>query len=75
MEGYPEDVVCREDTAIVTYRAIVADAGGLPASIVATGVGLVELVAVVLVPAHVENGYSKRAFACQTNTQKISINL
>ena len=42
---------------------IVADAGGLPSSVVSGGIGLVELEAVVLVPAHVEERHTKRALA------------
>lgn len=37
-----------------TYSTVVADAGCLPASVVATGIALVELEAVMLVPAHVQ---------------------
>ena len=42
---------------------IVADAGGLPSSVVSGGIGLVELEAVVLVPAHVEERHTERALA------------
>lgn len=50
---------------IQTYSTVVADTGCLPASIVATGVTLVQLEAVVFVPAHVQQRNTKRPLACQ----------
>ena len=48
-----------------TYSTVVPDAGGLPASVVSTGVTLVELEAVVFVPAHVEQRDSKGTLSCE----------
>ena len=36
-----------------TYSTIVANAGGLPAAVVSTGVALVELEAIVRIPSHI----------------------
>ena len=46
------------------HLMIVADTGGLPAAIVATGITLVQLEPIVGVPAHVQNGDSERTLAC-----------
>lgn len=48
-----------------TYSAVVPDARGLPAAVVSTGVALVELEAVVLVPAHVEQRHSEGTLPCE----------
>lgn len=46
-----------------TYARIVSNACGLPATVVAAWIGLVQLVAVVFVPAHVQNGHTEWPFA------------
>lgn len=46
-----------------TYTWIVANASGLPATIISTRIWLVQLVAVMLVPTHVQNGHAKRSLA------------
>lgn len=45
------------------HLVIVANAGRLPPTIVTTGVTLVELEAIVWVPAHVQDGYAKWALS------------
>lgn len=49
---------------IFSYCTVVADAGSFPASIVSTRVTLVELKAIMLIPAHVEQWYTKWPFTC-----------
>lgn len=57
----PKHVHCANvDDSKQAYRTVVADASSLPASIVPTGVTLVQLEAVVFVPAHVQQRHSKR---------------
>lgn len=48
-----------------TYRAVVPNTGCLPASIVAAGVTLVQLEAIVFVPAHVQQRDTKRPLPCK----------
>ena len=48
-----------------THRTVVSNTCGLPATIVSTGVTLVQLEAVVFVPPHVEQGHAERTFACR----------
>lgn len=52
-----------------TYSAVVANTGCLPASIVAAGVALVQLEAVMFIPAHVEKRDTKRPLTCQDEPQ------
>ena len=47
----------------LTYGAGISYAGGFPSAVVSAGVALVELEAVVLVPAHVEEGDAERPLA------------
>lgn len=46
-----------------THRAVVSDAGGFPAPIIPAGITLVELKAVVLIPANVQQGDTKGTLA------------
>lgn len=55
------------NSEITTHSAVVSDARGLPAAVVATGVALVQLEAVVFVPAHVEQRDTKRSFSYEKN--------
>ena len=52
-----------------TYGTIVADTGGLPASVVAAGVTLVELETIVFVPTHVQQRHAKGPFPCGQTAQ------
>lgn len=60
--------------SIQTYSAIVADTGCLPASVVATGVALIQLETIMFVPAHVEQGNTKWSLPCQ-DTPKHNVTL
>lgn len=51
-----------------TYSTVIANACCFPASIVSTGVTLVELETVVLIPAHVQQGHSEGPFAFKMHT-------
>lgn len=51
-----------------THSAVVPDACSLPAAVVSTGVALVELEAVVFIPAHVEQRDTKWPFSLKTST-------
>lgn len=55
----------RPTLSVRTYSAVVANTGGLPASVVAAGVALIQLKTVVFVPAHVEQGNAKRSLPCK----------
>ena len=44
---------------------VVSDAGRLPTAVVATGIGLIQLIAVVFVPAHVEKRDTERTLAAE----------
>ena len=48
-----------------SYLVVVSDARGFPSSVVATGVTLVQLEAIVWIPPHVEDRDAKRTLACE----------
>lgn len=49
--------------SLQTYSTVIANAGRLPASVVTTGVTLVELEPIVFVPAHVQQRHTKGPFS------------
>merc|ERR1719432_247458 len=52
---------------------VVPDTGGFPPSVVARGVGLVQLVAKVLVPAHVQDGHAKRPLSAGLGVRLLDV--
>lgn len=49
----------------MTYHTVISYACCLPPTVVATGITLIQLVAIVFVPAHVQNGYTKWSQTCR----------
>lgn len=47
------------------YLVVIADASGLPAAVVAARIALIQLIAELFVPAHVENRHAKGTFATE----------
>ena len=62
-EGEDWERVGTNHHTVFRYLMIVANACGLPAAIVPTGITLVQLEPIVRVPAHVQDGHSKRTLA------------
>lgn len=60
-EGKRGEIEAVSHTPSPTDLMVVANTSSFPSSIVTTGVTLVELKAVVRVPAHVEDGDAKRS--------------
>lgn len=57
---------------IMTYHTVISYACCLPPTVVATGITLIQLIAIVFVPAHVQNGYTKWSQTCRHGQKLIT---